>query len=89
MHIALRLADIQSRLLDLEVKPEIVKAILKDTANLVDADAAMAAWLNAGTPFLTTWNTGPQIKEYFSGRSRAWIVTAISGRPIPSWTAST
>lgn len=65
MHTALRLADIQRRLLDLEVTPEIVKAILKDTANLVDADAAMAAWLNAGTPFLTTWNTGPQIKEYF------------------------
>lgn len=65
LHTALKVADIQSRFLDLELQPQVVERILEDTANLVDADAAMAAWLNEGTPLLTTWNTGPQIEEYF------------------------
>ena len=65
LHTALKVADIQKRFLELELQPEVVEGILQDTASLVEADAAMAAWLNEGTPLLTTWNTGPQIEEYF------------------------
>jgi DNA-binding CsgD family transcriptional regulator len=62
---ALKIADIQRRLLTFEADPETGEAILADAAELLNADAAMAAWLNAGTPLLVTWNAGPQIEDYF------------------------
>ncbi len=62
---ALRLSDIQDRLLDFETVPDTVDGILADVAEMVEADAAMAAWLNEGAPVLTTWNAGPQIEAYF------------------------
>jgi len=69
MHIdlkrALAIADIQRRLLTIEADQGTVQGILEDVARLLDADAAMAAWLNEGTPFLATWNAGPQIEAYF------------------------
>lgn len=65
LQCALRLSDIQDRLLDFEAVPDTVDGILADVADLVDADAAMAAWLNEGTPLLTTWNAGPEIEAYF------------------------
>lgn len=69
MHIdltgALALADLQRRLLALDPVPNTVEGLLKDIAELVEADSAMAAWLNEGTPLLTTWKAGPQIEEYF------------------------
>lgn len=69
MHIdltgAMALADLQRRLLALDPVPDTVEGILKDIADLVEADSAMAAWLNEGTPLLTTWKAGPQIEAYF------------------------
>lgn len=62
---AMALADLQRRLLALDPTPDTVKGILKDIAGLVEADSAMAAWLNEGTPLLTKWNAGPQIEAYF------------------------
>lgn len=62
---AQKIADIQRRLLAFEADTGTGEAILADTAELLDADAAMAAWLNEGTPLLVTWNAGPQIEEYF------------------------
>ena len=59
------LADLQRRLLHLEADSAGVESILEDVAALVQADAAMAAWLNDGAPLLTTWNAGPQIEAYF------------------------
>ena len=43
----------------------MVEGILEDVAILVEADAALAAWLNEGAPLLATWNAGPQIEAYF------------------------
>lgn len=65
LRLAKRLAEIERRLLKLEADPGIVEGILGDVARLVEADAAMAGWLNEGTPLLATWNAGPQIEEYF------------------------
>ncbi|WP_297774548.1 helix-turn-helix transcriptional regulator [uncultured Roseovarius sp.] len=65
LRLAKRLADIQRRLLELETNPGTVEGILEDAARMVEADAAMAGWLNEGTPLLATWNAGPQIEEYF------------------------
>ncbi|WP_218939987.1 response regulator transcription factor [Roseovarius bejariae] len=62
---ALKVADIQRRLLTFEADPGSGEAILAEVADLLHADAAMAAWLNEGTPLLVTWNAGPQIEEYF------------------------
>ena len=64
---ALTLADIQRRFLALDADPEpdAVEGILEDVAILVEADAALAAWLNEGAPVLATWNAGPQIEAYF------------------------
>jgi DNA-binding CsgD family transcriptional regulator len=62
---ALALADLQRRLLALDPVPDTVEGLLKDIAGLVEADSAMAAWLNEGTPLLTTWKAGPQIEAYF------------------------
>lgn len=62
---ALKIADIQRSLLAFEAEPGTGETILADAAELLDANAAMAAWLNEGTPFLVTWNAGPQIEEYF------------------------
>lgn len=62
---ALKIADIQRRLLTFEADPDTGEAILADTAELLGADAAMAAWLNEGTPLLVTWNAGPGIEDYF------------------------
>ncbi|WP_425061846.1 helix-turn-helix transcriptional regulator [Roseovarius confluentis] len=62
---ALKIADIQRRLLTFEADADTGEAILADAAELLDADAAMAAWLNEGTPLLVTWNAGPEIEEYF------------------------
>lgn len=59
------LAEIQRRFLILEGNPDTVGDILGDVATLVDADAAMAAWLNEGVPLFATWNAGPQIEAYF------------------------
>lgn len=61
------LADIQRQLLALEADPDrdAVEGILEDVAILVEADAALAAWLNEGVPLLATWNAGPQIETYF------------------------
>jgi DNA-binding CsgD family transcriptional regulator len=60
------LAGLQRRLLDLEADPDTVGALLGEVARLVDADAAMAAWLNEGVPLFATWNAGPQIEAYFA-----------------------
>lgn len=62
---AMALADLQRRLLTLDPVPDTVEGLLKDIARLVEADSAMAAWLNEGTPFFTTWQAGPQIEAYF------------------------
>ncbi|WP_294621890.1 helix-turn-helix transcriptional regulator [uncultured Roseovarius sp.] len=62
---AIALADLQRRLLALDPVPDSVDGLLKDIAELVQADSAMAAWLNEGTPLLTTWKAGPQIEAYF------------------------
>src|SRR6056297_3109830 len=62
---AMALADLQRRLLALDPVPATVEGLLKDIAELVEADSAMAAWLNEGTPLLTTWKAGPQIEAYF------------------------
>ena len=62
---ALKIADIQRRLLAFEAEPGTGETILADAAELLDANAAMAAWLNEGTPLLVTWNAGSQIEEYF------------------------
>ena len=63
---ALTLAGIQRRLLALEADSATIGGILEDVAVFVDADAAMAAWLNEGTPLFATWNAGPQIETYFA-----------------------
>lgn len=62
---ACTLADVQRRLLTLDADPAVVEGILEDVATLVEADSAMAAWLNEGTPLLVTWNAGSQIEAYF------------------------
>jgi hypothetical protein len=62
---AMALADLQRRLITLDPVPDTVEGLLKDIADLVEADSAMAAWLNEGTPLLTTWKAGPQIEAYF------------------------
>ena len=62
---AMALADLQRRLLALDPVPATVEGLLKDIAELVAADSAMAAWLNEGAPLLTTWKAGPQIEAYF------------------------
>lgn len=61
------LADIQRQLVALEADPDPdkVEGILEDVAILVEADAALAAWLTEGAPLLATWNAGPQIETYF------------------------
>ena len=62
---ALKIADIQRRLLAFEAEPGTGETILADAAELLDANAAMAAWLNEGAPLLITWKAGPQIEAYF------------------------
>ncbi len=62
---SMALADLQRRLMALDPVPETVGRLLKDVAEQVEADSAMAAWLNEGTPLLTTWQAGPQIEAYF------------------------
>lgn len=59
------LADLSRRLLTLDAESATVEAVLEDIAVQVEADSAMAAWLNDGVPLLATWNTGPQIETYF------------------------
>lgn len=66
LNCARTLAGIQRRLLALEADPEMVGGILGEVATLVDADAAMAAWLNEGAPLFATRNAGPQIEAYFA-----------------------
>jgi len=62
---AMAIADLQRRLLALDPAPDTVEGLLKDIADVVEADSAMAAWLNEGTPLLATWKAGPQIEAYF------------------------
>lgn len=64
--LAQTLAAIQTRLLNIEPDAGAVADILEDVATLVEADAAMAAWLNEGTPLIVTRNAGPVIEAYFS-----------------------
>ncbi len=66
LNCARTLASIQRRLLALDANPDTVGGILEEVATLVDADAAMAAWLNEGAPLFATWNAGPQIEAYFA-----------------------
>jgi len=72
--LAATLCDIQRRFLGLQGDPGAVEDILTDVAQLVDADAAMAAWINKEAPSVVTWNAGPKIKFYilrtFAGMDR-------------------
>lgn len=66
LDLARTLAAIQKRFLALDPDRRAVASLLEDVATIVRADAAMAAWLNEGTPLLVTWNTGPQIEAYLA-----------------------
>lgn len=64
--LAKEIAGLQHRLLGVETDTSVIRALLVDTARLVGADAAMAAWLDEGAPWIVTWNAGPQIEAYFA-----------------------
>ncbi|SER80582.1 DNA-binding transcriptional regulator, CsgD family [Tranquillimonas rosea] len=61
-----RLTDIQRRFLSVSLEQAGIEALLADIGQLVGADAAFAAWLDEGQPWLTPWKAGPEIGTFLA-----------------------
>ncbi|KAA9005661.1 helix-turn-helix transcriptional regulator [Histidinibacterium aquaticum] len=63
--LARRISALQAGFLTASLDPERIEKMLSEAAELVRADAAMGAWIDAGAPLIVTWRAGPQIAEYY------------------------
>jgi len=61
-----QITRLQEALLNIRLDRRRITDLLVEVADLIQAQAAMGAWLDGGVPIIVTHRAGPQIEAYFA-----------------------